>query len=78
MVPIKEMVDTLKIVKDIPTLNPGAYVRLKRTMYKDDLAQVDNVDIGQNKVYLKIVPRIDYTRMRGALRNQVSFFYKFK
>lgn len=40
MVPIKEMCDTLKVVKDIPTLKNGMYVRMKRTMYKDDLAQV--------------------------------------
>uniref|UniRef100_A0A915A8U5 Transcription elongation factor SPT5 n=5 Tax=Parascaris univalens TaxID=6257 RepID=A0A915A8U5_PARUN len=70
MVPIKEMCDTLKVVKDIPTLKNGMYVRMKRTMYKDDLAQVDWVDIAHNKAYLKLVPRIDYTRMRGALRTQ--------
>lgn len=40
MVPIKEMCDTLKVAKDIPSLKNGMYVRLKRTMYKDDLAQV--------------------------------------
>ncbi|VDK77621.1 unnamed protein product [Anisakis simplex] len=68
MVPIKEMCDTLRVVKDIPTLKSGMYVRMKRTMYKDDLAQIDWVDIAHNKVYLKLVPRIDYTRMRGALR----------
>lgn len=71
MVPINEMVDTLKVVKDMPTLKPGTYVRLKRTQYKDDLAQVDWVDIAQNKVNLKLLPRIDYTKLRGALRNTV-------
>ncbi|EPB67762.1 Supt5 repeat protein [Ancylostoma ceylanicum] len=40
MVPIKEMVDTLRVVKDIPQLKVNSYVRLKRTMYKDDLAQI--------------------------------------
>lgn len=40
MVPIKEMVDTLRVVKDVPQLKVNSYVRLKRTMYKDDLAQV--------------------------------------
>ncbi|VDO23753.1 unnamed protein product, partial [Brugia timori] len=68
MVPIKEMCDTLKVAKDIPSLKNGMYVRLRRTMYRDDLAQVDWVDVAHNKVYLKLVPRIDYTRMRGALR----------
>lgn len=70
MVPIKEMCDTLKVVKDIPTLKTGMYVRMKRTMFKDDLAQVDWVDVAHDKVYLKLIPRIDYTRKRGALREE--------
>jgi transcription elongation factor SPT5 len=70
MVPIKEMADTLKVVKDTPTLKPGSYVRLARSLYKDDLAQVDWVDVAQNRVHLKLVPRIDYTKLRGALKNQ--------
>lgn len=40
MVQIKEMVEVLRVVKDIPTLKQGMYVRMKRTMFKDDLAQV--------------------------------------
>lgn len=40
MVPIKEMADVLRVVKDIPTLKQGTFVRLKRTVFKDDLAQV--------------------------------------
>lgn len=70
MVPIKEMSDTLKVVRDIPTLKPGTYVRLKRGLYKDDLGYVDCIDLAQNSVNLKLVPRVDYTRLRGALRNQ--------
>ncbi|KAL6739230.1 hypothetical protein Aduo_012706 [Ancylostoma duodenale] len=78
MVPIKEMVDTLRVVKDIPQLKVNSYVRLKRTMYKDDLAQVDWVDVAQSKVNLRIVPRIDYTRMRGALRTEADRNHKVK
>lgn len=37
-------------------------------LYKDDIAQVDYVDVAQNEVLLKLLPRIDYTRMRGALK----------
>uniref|UniRef100_A0A914Y3Q5 Transcription elongation factor SPT5 n=1 Tax=Panagrolaimus superbus TaxID=310955 RepID=A0A914Y3Q5_9BILA len=70
MVPKTEMVDTLKIVKDIPILKAGSYVRVKRTMFKDDLAQVDDIDLTRNEVILKLVPRIDYTKLRGALRGQ--------
>ncbi|KAL3080017.1 hypothetical protein niasHT_034575 [Heterodera trifolii] len=78
MVPIKEMSDTLRVVKNIPTLKPGAYVRLSKTLYKDDLAQVDWVDISQNRVNLKLIPRIDYTRLRGALRSQDDRIMKKK
>ena len=45
MVPIKEMTDVLKVVKDRATLKRGAWVRLKRGIYKDDLAQVRNNNI---------------------------------
>ena len=40
MVPIKEMTDVMKVVKDIIALRPGAWVRLKRGIYRDDLARV--------------------------------------
>lgn len=39
-------------------------------LYKDDIAQVDYVDVAQNEVHLKLLPRVDYTRPRGALRVQ--------
>ncbi|PAV77609.1 hypothetical protein WR25_20374 [Diploscapter pachys] len=70
MVPIKDMVDALRVTKDVPHLRVGSYVRLKRTVYKGDLAQVDWVDIAHNKVNLKLVPRIDYNKMRGTLRSE--------
>ncbi|KAK0409632.1 hypothetical protein QR680_004663 [Steinernema hermaphroditum] len=81
MVAIKEMVETLKVVKDIPHVKAGGYVRLKRTLYKEDLAQVVYVDVAQNKVHLKLVPRIDYTKKRGALRDpedKKPAFQRFK
>lgn len=78
MVPIKDMVDVLRVVKDIPQLRLGSYVRLKRTMYKDDLAVVDLVDIAQNRVNLKLIPRIDYQRRRGAMRTDADKNYKIK
>jgi transcription elongation factor SPT5 len=90
MVPIKEMTDVLKVVKEQSGLKPKQWVRLKRGkkksiadhwlfnckkyhfsflgLYKDDIAQVDYVDLAQNQVHLKLLPRIDYTRLRGALR----------
>lgn len=72
MVPIKEMTDVLRVVKEQSGLKPKQWVRLKRGLYKDDIAQVDYVDLAQNQVHLKLLPRIDYTRLRGALRTGQS------
>ncbi|XP_075228601.1 transcription elongation factor subunit Spt5 [Lycorma delicatula] len=68
MVPIKEMTDVLRVVKVQSGLRPKQWVRLKRGVYKDDIAQVDYVDLAQNQVHLKLLPRVDYTKPRGALR----------
>ncbi|XP_042899207.1 transcription elongation factor SPT5 [Parasteatoda tepidariorum] len=68
MVPIKEMTDVLRVTKEQTQLKPKQWVRLKRGLYKDDLAQVDFVNVAQNFVHLKLIPRIDYTKKRGALR----------
>merc|ERR1719400_1550567 len=43
-----------------------------RGVFKDDLAQVDYVDVGSNQVLLKLLPRIDYSRSRGALRSSMA------
>ena len=40
LVPLNEMVDVLKVVKDIVQVKPKSWVRIKRGLYKDDLAQV--------------------------------------
>ncbi|GFR83224.1 transcription elongation factor SPT5 [Elysia marginata] len=72
MVPIREMTDVLKVVKETATLKPKAWVRLKRGVFKDDLAQVDVVYPSQNEVWLKLIPRIDYTRPRGVMRSSLN------
>ena len=82
MVPIKEMTDCLKVVREMAILKPKAWVRLKRGLFKDDLAQVDYVETAQNAVHLKLIPRIDYSRPRGVLRtsqsvNKLCFKYNF-
>ncbi len=40
MVPINEMADVLKVVKDVVQVKPKSWVRCKRGVYKDDIAQV--------------------------------------
>ena len=40
MVPIKEMVDVLKVVHEVSGIKRGSWVRIKRGMFKDDIAKV--------------------------------------
>ena len=40
MVPIKEMVDVLKVVRAVSGIKRGSWVRIKRGMFKDDIARV--------------------------------------
>ncbi|TKR68130.1 hypothetical protein L596_024159 [Steinernema carpocapsae] len=68
MVPLSEMQDTMKVIRYKPQVRKGDFVRLAKTMYKGDLAQVDWVNGPENKINLKLIPRIDYTKKRGALR----------
>lgn len=72
MIPIKEMTDVLRVTKDQAVIRTKQWVRLKRGIYKDDLAQVDYVDQASGTVTLKLIPRIDYTRMRGALKDSMG------
>jgi len=68
MVPINEMVDVLKVVKDIVQVKHKSWVRIKRGVYKDDVAQVDYVNTARNQLTVKIIPRIDYEQKRGDIR----------
>ena len=45
MVPIKEMVDVLKVVREVSGIKRGSWVRIKRGMFKDDIARVSIYDI---------------------------------
>ena len=42
MVPVNEMTDVLRVVKDSASRNlrQGSWVRIKRGIYRDDIAQV--------------------------------------
>lgn len=72
MVPIKEMTEVLRVTKQQAVLTRGQWVRLKRGIFKDDLAQVYHVEQAQNRVELKMIPRIDYTKPRGAFKNNAD------
>ena len=72
MVPIKEMTEVMRVVKKENVIKRKSWVRVKRGIFKDDIAQVDYVDVAENQVQLKLIPRIDYSRPRGALRTAQS------
>jgi transcription elongation factor SPT5 len=60
LVEIKEMPDLLRVTKS-PSLEPGAYVRLKRpAKYAGDLAQVIDVTDTGLELRIRYVPRLDY------------------
>jgi transcription elongation factor SPT5 len=60
LVEIKEMPDLLRVTKS-PSLEPGAYVRLKRPpKYAGDLAQVIDVTDTGLELRVRYVPRLDY------------------
>uniref|UniRef100_A0A5K3FUP0 Transcription elongation factor SPT5 n=1 Tax=Mesocestoides corti TaxID=53468 RepID=A0A5K3FUP0_MESCO len=65
LVPISEMTDVMRVVKETAQLKPKQWVRIKSGLYKDDLAQVESIEDAQNLVWLKLVPRIDYDRKRN-------------
>lgn len=60
LVEIKEMPDLLRVTKT-PSLEPGAYVRLRRPpKYAGDLAQVIDVTDTGLELRVRFVPRLDY------------------
>ncbi|CAE6436776.1 unnamed protein product [Rhizoctonia solani] len=61
LVPIDEMSSLLKIKRVETTVQPGAWVRIKRGKYAGDLAQVIDVTENGEEVGLKFIPRIDLT-----------------
>lgn len=60
LVEIKDMPDLLRVTKT-PTLEPGAWVRLRRpAKYAGDLAQVLNLTENGLEARVRFIPRLDY------------------
>lgn len=59
LVPVKEMPDLLRVQKS-EELNPGGWVRIKRSKYEGDLAQIEEVETNGLSVTVRLVPRLDY------------------
>lgn len=80
MVKSEEMPQVLRDTKPTLQLKPKQWVRIKKGMFRDDLAEVVLFEPLNRAVHLKFLPRIDYTRKRGALKtsqtDDVSLFTK--
>ncbi|KAJ4970840.1 hypothetical protein NE237_003939 [Protea cynaroides] len=80
LVPIKEMTDVISVEsKPVVDLSRVTWVRMKIGTYKGDLAKVVDVDNVQQKVTVKLIPRIDLQAREmniGGLMFKDGFLYK--
>ena len=67
MVPIKEMVDVLKVVREVSGIKRGSWVRIKRGMFKDDIARVSIWLSLYIRTYVCIFHTCVYTCMHNIL-----------
>ncbi|KAG8882142.1 transcription elongation factor spt5 [Tulasnella sp. 331] len=67
LVPVNEMASLLRIKKQVTTITPGSWVRIKRGKYGGDLAQVLDVTDNGEEAGLKFIPRIDLTPKEDVL-----------
>ena len=58
-VAIAHMAPIMRVVRAQASIKPGAWVRFVGTMYKDDVAQVLQVDETNNSLDLRVIPRLD-------------------
>jgi transcription elongation factor SPT5 len=60
LIPIMDRKSLLRVPKASTALERGAWVRPKRGIYKGDLARVFRVDENDSKVWVQLIPRINY------------------
>lgn len=68
LVPIKEMVQALTVKEVTSNLERGQWVRIKRGMYKDDVAQVVDAQDQQTQVCVRLIPRLDINKIISKLK----------
>lgn len=62
LVPLGEMVDAITVNKNAKlALEKGNWVRIRTGPYGGDLAKVADVDLANQKVTVKLIPRIDFS-----------------
>lgn len=63
LVPTNEMIDILRVNQKKIEVTKNAWVRVKRGIYRGDIAQIEDYDDTRNRVTLRIVPRIDFQQI---------------
>lgn len=60
LVPLNDMVSIMRIDEaKMIDIKPDQWVRITRGLYKNDLAQIHQIEEHQTKVVVKVMPRID-------------------
>jgi transcription elongation factor SPT5 len=58
-IPVKEVTQVFTIdTSKVPTVEPGQFARIKKGLYKGDLALIDAIDESGKSVKIKLVPRL--------------------
>ncbi|KAI8526637.1 hypothetical protein RHMOL_Rhmol12G0011200 [Rhododendron molle] len=70
LVPIKEMTDVVSVKSKAIDLSRDTLVRVKKGDYKGDLAKVVDVDNVQQRVTVKLIPRIDLHALANKLEER--------
>ena len=65
-VPVQEMTSLMTVTVKKKPLRVGQLVRMKRGVLKGDLVQIQDVMEGGSKVFVKAVPRPDYSKAGGT------------
>jgi len=59
-------------------IKPDSWARIKLGIYKGDLAQIVRVEMAQNQVILKLIPRIDFSLKDASVPEVYLFYFKFR
>ncbi|KAF0990266.1 hypothetical protein HZS_3939 [Henneguya salminicola] len=78
MVPIEEMTDVFRVIKNVAQIMPNSWVRFKRGLYRDDLAHVQSFDPIKSVATVKFLPRIDYSKLGDSNSKSKEKQYRFR
>lgn len=77
LVPIKEMPEVVSIPKRKKTLKKGDWCRVKRGLYKGDIAQILEIDDTKGKITIKLIPRLNFGMIQTIVNIIIDIFLYF-